>query len=244
MILIPAIDLKEGKCVRLQQGEMHRDTVFSDRPVEMADRWVNEGCKRLHIIDLDGAFAGKPLNAEIVREACEKHPDLPIQIGGGIRNMETIEGYVNAGVSWCIIGTQAVRDPSFVKQACKEFPGKIIVGLDAKKGMVAVEGWAETSDISAVDLGKEFENDGVAAIVYTDIARDGMMQGVNILETQQLAQAISIPVIASGGMTNMDDVKAVQAAEKDGVMGAILGRSLYDGTIDLKTAQEFLDQNK
>ncbi len=242
MILIPAIDLKEGKCVRLQQGEMNRDTVFSDKPVEMADKWVSQGCRRLHVIDLDGAFAGKPVNSEIIRQMCQKHPGLPVQIGGGIRNMETIEGYLDAGVNWCIIGTQAVRDPDFVKQACKNFPDHIIVGLDAKKGMVAVEGWAEVSSLSAIDLAKEFEDSGVSAIVYTDIARDGMMQGVNIDETRALAQAISIPVIASGGMTNMDDIIAVQSAEADGVIGAILGRSLYDGTIDLKTAQAYLDQ--
>ncbi len=242
MILIPAIDLKEGKCVRLQQGEMNRDTVFSDKPVAMADKWVSQGCRRLHVIDLDGAFAGKPVNSDIIRQMCQKHPDLPVQIGGGIRNMETIAGYLDAGVSWCIIGTQAVRDPDFVKQACKNFPGHIIVGLDAKKGMVAVEGWAEVSSLSAIELAKEFEDSGVAAIVYTDIARDGMMQGVNIDETRALAQAISIPVIASGGMTNMDDIIAVQSAESDGVIGAILGRSLYDGTIDLKTAQAYLDQ--
>jgi phosphoribosylformimino-5-aminoimidazole carboxamide ribotide isomerase len=242
MILIPAIDLKEGKCVRLEQGLMDKDTVFSDRPVEMATQWVDQGCKRLHVIDLDGAFAGKPVNASIIEEMCSTHPNLPVQIGGGIRNMETVEAYIKAGVSWCIIGTQAVRDPEFVKQACKAFPNHIIVGLDAKKGMVAVEGWAEVSSLSAVNLAKEFEDDGVSAIVYTDIARDGMMQGVNIEETQALAQAISIPVIASGGMTNMDDVIAVQAAEKDGVMGAILGRSLYDGTIDLQSAQAFLDK--
>ena len=242
MILIPAIDLKEGKCVRLEQGLMDKDTVFSDRPVEMATQWVDQGCKRLHVIDLDGAFAGKPVNASIIEEMCSSHPHLPVQIGGGIRNMETVEAYIKAGVSWCIIGTQAVRNPEFVKQACKAFPDHIIVGLDAKKGMVAVEGWAEVSSLSAVNLAKEFEDDGVSAIVYTDIARDGMMQGVNIEETQALAQAISIPVIASGGMTNMDDVIAVQAAEKDGVMGAILGRSLYDGTIDLQSAQAFLDK--
>ncbi len=242
MILIPAIDLKEGKCVRLEQGLMDKDTIFSDRPVDIADQWVEQGCKRLHVIDLDGAFAGKPVNANIIADMCAKHPNLPVQIGGGIRNLETIQAYLDAGVTWCIIGTQAVRDPEFVKQACKQFPNHIIVGLDAKKGMVAVEGWAEVSTLSAIDLAKEFENCGVSAIVYTDIARDGMMQGVNIEETQALAQAINIPVIASGGMTNMDDVIAVQAAESDGVMGAILGRSLYDGTIDLKKAQDFLNK--
>ena len=199
MLIIPAIDLKDGKCVRLRQGRMEDDTVFSDDPVSMAKRWVDAGARRLHLVDLNGAFEGEPVNGDVVRAITQAFPELPVQVGGGIRDAETIESYLKAGVEYCIIGTKAVREPEFVERVCKQFPGHIIVGIDAKDGMVAVEGWAEVSDVKAVDLARRFEDSGVSAIVYTDISRDGMMQGVNAEATAALAGSISIPVVASGG---------------------------------------------
>jgi phosphoribosylformimino-5-aminoimidazole carboxamide ribotide isomerase len=241
MLFIPAIDLKDGKCVRLRQGLMDDTTVFSDSPVDMAQRWVDVGTRRLHLVDLNGAFAGEPVNGDVIKAIAAKFPDLPIQIGGGIRDAETVKAYLDAGVTYCIIGTKAVEDPDFVVNLCQEFPGHIIVGIDAKDGMVATEGWAEVSSVSAIDLARQFENAGVSAIVYTDISRDGMMTGPNIEATVNLAQDISIPVIVSGGMTNMDDVKAVCETEGTGIMGAIVGRSIYEGTIDLAEAQAYAD---
>ncbi len=236
MLLIPAIDLKQGRCVRLRQGRMEEDTVFSDDPVAMAGRWVEAGARRLHLVDLDGAFAGKPVNATVIREIAAAFPELPIQVGGGIRDEETIDTYLAAGVQYVIIGTKAVSAPHFVGDVCAEFPGHIIVGLDAKDGKVAIDGWSKLSNHDVVDLAQHFERDGVEAIVYTDISRDGMMQGVNVEATRKLARSITIPVIASGGVTNMDDIRALQAAEEDGIMGAILGRALYEGSIDLAEA--------
>ena len=241
MLLIPAIDLKDGKCVRLRQGLMDDVTVFSDNPVDTAKRWVDAGTKRLHLVDLNGAFEGKPVNGEVVKAIAQAYPDLPIQIGGGIRDEETVQAYLDAGVQYCIIGTKAVQDPQFVIDLCAKFPGHIIVGIDAKNGMVATDGWAEESTTSAIDLAQKFEKAGVSAIVYTDIARDGMMQGVNIDETVKLAESISIPVIASGGVTNMDDIKGLLEVESRGVSGTILGRSIYEGTIDLAEAQKYVD---
>ncbi|RVU83767.1 1-(5-phosphoribosyl)-5-[(5-phosphoribosylamino)methylideneamino]imidazole-4-carboxamide isomerase [Leucothrix sargassi] len=241
MLLIPAIDLKDGKCVRLRQGLMDDVTVFSDNPVDTATRWVDAGTKRLHLVDLNGAFEGKPVNGEVVKAIAQAYPDLPIQIGGGIRDEETVQAYLDAGVQYCIIGTKAVQDPQFVIDLCAKFPGHIIVGIDAKNGMVATDGWAEESTTSAIDLAQKFEKAGVSAIVYTDIARDGMMQGVNIDETVRLAESISIPVIASGGVTNMDDIKGLLEVESRGVSGTILGRSIYEGTIDLAEAQAYVD---
>lgn len=241
MLLIPAIDLKDGQCVRLRQGRMDDTTIFSDNPVDMAERWVKAGARRLHLVDLNGAFEGKPVNGDVVRAVVEKFPNIPVQIGGGIRDAETVQAYLDAGVQYCIIGTKAVEDPAFVVELCKQFPGHIIVGIDAKDGMVATDGWAEVSSVSAVELAQQFEQAGVSAIVYTDIARDGMMTGVNVEETAKLAQSISIPVVASGGVTNMDDIKALLAVEDQGVMGSILGRSIYEGTIDLAEAQRFVD---
>jgi phosphoribosylformimino-5-aminoimidazole carboxamide ribotide isomerase len=241
MLLIPAIDLKDGKCVRLRQGLMEDVTVFSDSPVDTAKRWVDAGTKRLHLVDLNGAFEGKPVNGEVVKEIALAFPDLPIQIGGGIRDEATVQAYLDAGVQYCIIGTKAVQDPQFVIDLCAKFPGHIIVGIDAKNGMVATDGWAEESTTSAIDLAQKFEKAGVSAIVYTDIARDGMMQGVNIDETVKLAESISIPVIASGGVTNMDDIKGLLEVESRGVSGTILGRSIYEGTIDLAEAQAYVD---
>lgn len=241
MLVIPAIDLKDGQCVRLKQGIMEDSTVFGDDPVAMAKRWVDAGGRRLHLVDLNGAFDGKPVNGEIVQAIANTFRDMPIQIGGGIRDMQTIEAYLDAGVSYLIIGTKAVKEPEFVAQACKAFPGHIIVGLDAKDGLVATDGWAEVSSIKATELAKRFEQDGVQSIVYTDISRDGMMQGVNVEATVQLAQASSLPVIASGGITNMNDIEALAKVASEGIEGAITGRAIYEGTLDLKEAQNYLD---
>ena len=241
MLIIPAIDLKDGACVRLKQGVMDDSTVYGDDPVEMAARWVEAGTRRLHLVDLNGAFDGKPVNGEAVTAIAKAYPDLPIQIGGGIRNLTTIEHYLDAGVEFLIIGTKAVKEPTFVTEACRAFPGHIIVGLDAKDGLVATDGWAEVSDIKATELAKRFEQDGVSSIVYTDIARDGMMQGVNVEQTVTMAQASSIPVIASGGITNMDDIKNLKAVAEEGILGAITGRAIYEGTLDVTQAQSFCD---
>jgi len=242
MLLIPAIDLKDGQCVRLRQGIMEDDTVFSDNPVEVAGRWVNEGARRLHLVDLNGAFAGTPVNGDAIKAIADKYPDLPIQVGGGIRDEATIEAYLKAGVTYCIIGTQAVKDPAFVARACKAFPGHIIVGLDAKDGMVAINGWAEVTNHNVVDLAKQFENDGVTSIVYTDIGRDGMMNGVNVEATKALADAISIPVVASGGITNLDDITALCKADTNNITAAITGRAIYEGTLDFAAGQKLADE--
>ncbi|MCA8933088.1 MAG: 1-(5-phosphoribosyl)-5-[(5-phosphoribosylamino)methylideneamino]imidazole-4-carboxamide isomerase [Rhodospirillaceae bacterium] len=242
MLIIPAIDLKDGKCVRLRQGVMEDSTVFSDDPVAMAARWVAAGCRRLHLVDLNGAFAGAPVNGEVVTAIAAAWPALPIQIGGGIRSLETIEHYVSAGVSYVIIGTKAVKEPAFVGEACAAFPGKVIVGLDARDGLVATDGWAEVSGVQATDLVRQFESDGVAAIVYTDIARDGMLQGVNLGATVAMARASSIPVIASGGITDLDDIRALKAVAHQGICGAITGRAIYEGTLDVAAAQRLCDE--
>ena len=233
MLIIPAIDLKDGACVRLRQGLMEDATVFSDDPVAMAAKWVEAGCRRLHLVDLNGAFEGKPVNGDAVTAIARRSPNLPIQIGGGIRSAETIEHYLAAGVSYVIIGTKAVKEPEFVGEACRAFPGKVIVGLDAKDGFVATDGWAEVSSIQVVDLAKRFEADGVSAIVYTDIAKDGMMQGCNVEATAALANATSIPVIASGGVTTAEDVHALSQI---GVAGCIIGRTLYEGNLTIADA--------
>ncbi len=242
MLIIPAIDLKDGQCVRLKQGVMDDSTVYGNDPVEMAARWVEAGCRRLHLVDLNGAFEGEPVNGEAVTAIAKAYPKLPIQIGGGIRSLHTIERYLDAGVSYVIIGTKAVKEPAFVAEACKEFEGHVIVGLDAKDGRVATDGWAEVSEVLATELAKRFEQDGVSSIVYTDIARDGMMQGVNVEQTLTMAQASSIPVIASGGITNMDDIRALKAVSEQGVLGAITGRAIYEGTLDVAEAQQFCDE--
>lgn len=242
MLVIPAIDLKEGKCVRLRQGKMDDSTVFSDSPVDVAGQWVDQGAKRIHLVDLDGAFAGKPINADVVHSIAKKYPDITLQIGGGIRNEETIKAYIEAGVQYAIIGTLAVKQPEFIKQVCAEFTENIIVGLDAKDGMVATDGWAEVSNVNVIDLARQFQGDGVQSIIYTDIARDGMMQGVNIEATKALAEAIDIPVIASGGVTNMDDIKRLQLIENAGVEAVITGRAIYEGTLNFAEAQLFCQQ--
>ena len=241
MLIIPAIDLKDGECVRLRQGHMDDSTVFSDDPVATARRWVEAGCRRLHIVDLNGAFAGRPVNGAAITAIANAFPDLPIQIGGGIRSLDTIEAYLAAGVSFVIIGTQAVREPTFVAEACRTFPGHVIVGLDARDGRVATDGWAEVSALQATDLARRFAGDGVSAIVYTDIARDGRMQGVNVEATLDVAAAGGIPVIASGGITNMRDIRALAAAAPGGIMGAITGRAIYEGSLDLAEAQAYCD---
>lgn len=242
MLLIPAIDLKDGKCVRLRQGRMEDDTVFSDNPADMATRWVEEGGRRLHLVDLNGAFAGEPVNGDAIKAIATAYPDVPIQVGGGIRDEKTIETYLEMGVDFCIIGTQAVKDPDFVARACKAFPGHVIVGLDAKDGMVAINGWAEVTDHKVADLAKQFEDDGVSSIVYTDIGRDGMMKGVNVEATAALANAISIPVVASGGITNLDDIRALCAADTNNITAAITGRAIYEGTLDLAEGQKLADE--
>ena len=242
MLLIPAIDLKDGKCVRLRQGRMEDETVFSDDPVAMASRWVEAGARRLHIVDLNGAFEGKPVNAGVVHEIAAAHPGIPIQIGGGIRDEDTVQTYLDAGVEYVIIGTKAVSAPHFVNDLCLEFPGHIIVGLDAKEGKVAIDGWSKLSRHDVIDLAQHFEQDGVEAIVYTDIGRDGMMSGVNIESTVKLAQAITIPVIASGGITNLDDIRALCAVSHEGIMGAITGRAIYEGTLDFAEGQRLADE--
>ncbi|MEF3194253.1 MAG: 1-(5-phosphoribosyl)-5-[(5-phosphoribosylamino)methylideneamino]imidazole-4-carboxamide isomerase [Halothiobacillaceae bacterium] len=243
MLLIPAIDLKKGQCVRLRQGRMEDDTVFSSDPVAVAARWVEAGARRLHLVDLDGAFAGKPKNKEVIRAIAESFPNLPIQAGGGIRDEATVEAYLDAGVKYVIIGTKAVTTPGFISDLCVSFPGHIIVGLDAKDGKVAIEGWSKLSHHDVIDMAQHFERDGVEAIIYTDISRDGMMQGVNIEATVRLAQAVRIPVIASGGVTSMTDIERLCAAADEGVAGVVIGRALYEGSIDLAQAQAYIDQH-
>ena len=242
MLLIPAIDLKGGCCVRLRQGRMDDETVFSDNPIQMATRWVDAGARRLHLVDLDGAFAGKPVNAAVVNAIAAEYPNLSIQLGGGILDLKTIESYIDAGVNYTIIGTKAVKEPAFVNEACKEFPEHIIVGLDAKNGMVATDGWANVTDNEVIEMAKQFEQDGVQSIIYTDIGRDGMLQGVNIEATVALAKAISIPVVASGGITNLDDVTALCAVADSGIVGAITGRAIYEGTLDFADGQALADK--
>jgi phosphoribosylformimino-5-aminoimidazole carboxamide ribotide isomerase len=245
MLIIPAIDLKDGHCVRLKQGLMQDATVFSEDPAAMARHWVDQGCQRLHLVDLNGAFAGKPVNESAIKSiVSEVGGAIPIQLGGGIRDLETIERYLDDGVGYVIIGTAAVKNPGFLHEACYAFPGQIIVGLDAKDGKVAVDGWSKLTGHDVVDLARKFEDYGVEAIVYTDIGRDGMLTGVNIEATVSLAQALLIPVIASGGITDLEDVHKLCAVEDEGIMGAITGRAIYEGTLDFAAAQALADQLK
>ncbi|MBL0931591.1 MAG: 1-(5-phosphoribosyl)-5-[(5-phosphoribosylamino)methylideneamino]imidazole-4-carboxamide isomerase [Alphaproteobacteria bacterium] len=240
MILFPAIDLKGGKCVRLYKGDMAQATVFNDSPGDQAAQFVKAGARWIHVVDLDGAFAGKSVNADAVR-AILKNANVPVQLGGGIRDDAAIASWLDAGVTRVILGTIALKDPDFVKRACKTFPGKIVVGIDARGGHVAVQGWAETSDMKAVDLARKFEDSGVAAIVYTDIDRDGALQGPNVDATVAMAKAVSIPVIASGGVSSLDDLAVLKRHAKDGIAGVISGRALYDGRIDLRAAIALLE---
>jgi phosphoribosylformimino-5-aminoimidazole carboxamide ribotide isomerase len=240
VILFPAIDLKGGKCVRLYKGDMAQATVFNDSPGDQAAQFVAAGARWIHVVDLDGAFAGKSVNADAVR-AILKNANVPVQLGGGIRDDAAIASWLEAGVTRVILGTIALKDPDFVKRACKTFPGKIVVGIDARGGHVAVQGWAETSDMKAVDLARKFEDSGVAAIVYTDIDRDGALQGPNVDATVAMAKAVSIPVIASGGVSSLDDLATLKRHAKDGIAGVISGRALYDGRIDLRAAIDLLE---
>ncbi len=235
MLVIPAIDLKEGNCVRLEQGVMERDTLFSDNPAEQALKWQEQGGELLHIVDLDGAFAGEPKNRSAVESILEAIT-IPAQLGGGIRDIETLESYLSLGLSRVIIGTAAVRNPDFVIEACRRFPGKITVGIDAKDGMVAVQGWGEVTTAKAVELAVKFADYGVSAIVYTDISRDGMMRGPNLLATKELAEAIPIPVIASGGVSSLKDIENLMAIEECGITGVITGKAIYTGALNLAEA--------
>ena len=243
MLIIPAIDLKDGRCVRLKQGDMASATVFSDDPVAMAKHWAAQGAKRLHVVDLNGAVAGKPKNEKVIRQIIAAAGEMEIELGGGIRDLDTIESYIDAGVTFVVIGTAAVKNPGFLSDACYAFPGHIIAGLDAKEGKVAVEGWSKLTGHDVVDLAKKFEEYGVEALIYTDIGRDGMMNGVNIEATLKLAQAIKTPIIASGGLNGIPDVEAICARlVPEGVIGAIAGRALYEGKLDLRKAQAAADK--
>lgn len=242
MLIIPAIDLKDGQCVRLKQGEMASATVFSADPAAMARRWIDAGARRLHLVDLNGAFAGKPVNeAAIQAIVAEVGDEIPLQLGGGIRDLDTIERYLDDGITYVIIGSAAVKNPGFLHDACNAFPGHIIVGLDAKDGRVAVEGWSKVTHHEVIDLAQKFQDYGVEAVIYTDIGRDGMMSGVNIEATVKLAQALTIPVIASGGITNLEDVRRLCAVADEGIIGAITGRAIYEGTLDFAEAQRLAD---
>ncbi|HEY1505050.1 MAG TPA: 1-(5-phosphoribosyl)-5-[(5-phosphoribosylamino)methylideneamino]imidazole-4-carboxamide isomerase [Stellaceae bacterium] len=235
MILYPAIDLKEGRCVRLLRGEMSAATVFNEDPAAQAKSFADAGCRWLHLVDLDGAFAGKPMNAASV-EAIIRAVRVPAQLGGGIRDLATIEAWLGKGIARIILGTAALTNPDLVKEGCRTFPGKVAVGIDARGGKVAVEGWAKTSEMTALDLARRVEDAGAAAIIFTDIDRDGALAGVNVAATAALAGALETPVIASGGVASLDDIAVLKAHESDGIAGAILGRSLYDGRVDLKAA--------
>ncbi|MCK4508489.1 MAG: 1-(5-phosphoribosyl)-5-[(5-phosphoribosylamino)methylideneamino]imidazole-4-carboxamide isomerase [Desulfuromonadales bacterium] len=235
MIILPAIDLKGGQCVRLEQGLMEKDTVYSDDPAAMARHWQDEGGEFLHLVDLDGAFAGVPKNREAI-EAIVAAVDIPTELGGGIRDLETVEAYLKLGVSRVILGTVAKENPELVAEACRRFPGQIVVGIDAKNGLVAVRGWAEVTEKKAIDLAREMETFGVTAIIYTDIARDGMMQGPNLEATAALAEAISIPVIASGGVSSLDDIRNLLQIEASGIEGVITGKAIYNGALNLREA--------
>jgi phosphoribosylformimino-5-aminoimidazole carboxamide ribotide isomerase len=237
MLLIPAIDLKDGRCVRLKQGDLNDATVFSEDPAQMARLWLDQGAERLHLVDLNGAIAGKPKNESVIKAILrEVNGAVPVQLGGGIRDLDTIERYLDDGLEFLIIGTAAVKNPGLLHDACSAFPGQIIVGIDAKDGKVATDGWSKLTGHDVVDLAKKFEDYGVEAVIYTDIGRDGMMTGVNIEATVRLARALQIPVIASGGIAGMADIEALCAVAEEGITGAILGRSLYEGTIDLAQA--------
>ena len=243
MILIPAIDLKDGQCVRLKQGDMEQSTGFGEDPVAMALKWLDKGARRLHLVDLNGAFAGKPQNFNAIKSILKAvGDDIPVQLGGGIRDLDTIEKYVDAGIRYIIIGTAAVKSPGFLKDACSAFGGHIIVGLDAKDGKVATDGWSKLTGHEVVDLAKKFEDYGVESIIYTDIGRDGMLSGINVDATVKLAQALSIPVIASGGLSGMSDIESLCALADEGIEGVICGRAIYSGDLDFEQAQARADE--
>ena len=240
MKIIPAIDIQNGNCVRLRQGDFSQETIFNNSPLDIAEKWVKDGAQRLHIVDLDGARLGEPINIDLISKICKTFPSIPVQIGGGIRDIETARKYINAGASFIIIGTKAVEDPNFVKDLCSEFHKKIIIGIDAKNGEVATEGWVSNSKVNAISLSKKFEDFGVSEIIYTDIEKDGMMGGLNIKATVDLAKEINIPVIASGGVSSNDDLQKINNYEKFGISGVIVGRALYENKINIKEAKEIL----
>ncbi len=243
MMLIPAIDLKDGRCVRLRQGLMEEATVFSEDPAQMARHWLNQGAQRLHLVDLNGAFSGKPVNERAMQEIVDEiNGAIPIQLGGGIRTLDIIERYLDSGVSEVIIGTAAVKNPGFLHEACDAFPGHIMVGLDAREGKVAVDGWSKLTGHEVIDLARRFQGYGVEAVIYTDIGRDGMLVGVNIEATVALARALTVPVIASGGINGLGDVRALCAAQDEGILGAITGRAIYEGTLDFAEANRLAIQ--
>jgi phosphoribosylformimino-5-aminoimidazole carboxamide ribotide isomerase len=243
MLIIPAVDLKDGKCVRLEQGDMEKSTIFSEAPAKMAAQWAKLGARRLHVVDLNGAVAGKPRNEDAVKSIIASiSADIPVQLGGGIRDLDTIERYLDDGVSFVIIGTAAVKNPGFLHEACDAFPGHIMVGLDARDGKVATDGWSKLTGHDVIDLAKRFEDYGVEAVIYTDIGRDGMLTGVNIEATVKLAQSLTVPVIASGGLASLDDVKKLCAVENEGITGAIAGRAIYQGQLDFAAAQKLADE--
>lgn len=243
MLLIPAIDLKDGQCVRLKQGDMDQSTTFSENPVDMALNWVHKGARRLHLVDLNGAFAGKPQNHSAIKSILKAvGDDIPVQLGGGIRDLDTIEKYIDGGIRYVIIGTAAVKNPGFLKDACSAFGGHIIVGLDAKDGKVATDGWSKLTGHEVVDLARKFEDYGVESIIYTDIGRDGMLSGINIDATVKLAQALTIPVIASGGLAGIADIEKLCAVQDEGIEGVICGRAIYTGDLDFEAAQERADE--
>lgn len=243
MLLIPAIDLKDGKCVRLEQGDMSASTTFGDNPAAMARRWLDAGARRLHLVDLNGAFAGKPVNESAIRAILrEVDAEVPVQLGGGIRDLDTIERYLDAGVEYVIIGTAAVKSPGFLQDACSAFGGHILVGLDAKDGKVATDGWSKLTGHEVIDLARKFEDHGVEGVIYTDIGRDGMLSGINIEATVKLAQALSIPVFASGGLSAISDIERLCEVQADGVAGVICGRSIYSGALDFEAAQARADE--
>jgi phosphoribosylformimino-5-aminoimidazole carboxamide ribotide isomerase len=235
VIIIPAIDVKDGRCVRLAQGDFRRVTVYAEDPVEIAKKWQESGAERIHVVDLDGSLAGSPQNNDIVQKIVEE-TNVPIQVGGGIRDIKTIETYIGIGAQWVILGTMALRDMRFVREACDAYRGRIILGIDANDGKVAVQGWTEQTSESAIDIARRYEGYGLAAIVYTDIKRDGMETGVNIEATRNLAQLVQIPVIASGGVSSMQDIERLREEEKYGITGVIIGKALYSGAISLKEA--------
>lgn len=243
MIVIPAVDIKGGRCVRLKQGRMSEETVYADDPLQMAETWVSKGAERIHLVDLDGAVGGKRVNGEVIRRIARSLP-VPVELGGGIRNLASIEFYLEAGVQWVILGTAACKDPNLVQEACRRFPGRVLLAIDARSGRVAVEGWTEETDRSAVEVAKSFDDQGIAAVIYTDIQRDGMSVGPNLRATGELAGFLKTPVIASGGISGLEDVRKVVTLSRQGVMGVITGRALYEGTLDLGEAIRVCKENR
>mgnify|MGYP000283041643 FL=1 len=243
MIVIPAVDIKGGRCVRLKQGRMSEETVYAEDPLQMAETWVSKGAERIHLVDLDGAVGGKRMNGEVIRRIARSLP-VPVELGGGIRNLASIEFYLESGVQWVILGTVACKEPNLVQEACRRFPGRIMLAIDARSGKVAVEGWTEETERSALEVAKSFDDQGIAAVIYTDIQRDGMSVGPNLQATGDLASFLKTPVIASGGISGLEDVRKVLSLARQGVMGMITGRALYEGTLDLAEAIRVCKENK